>query len=234
MGFTVKSYDVLKDEFENGVKELMGYHRVDKEEKLPAERQKEIQFLRASLNKLDESPGKNSAKTFTGLAYLFKEIIADTYTYRSPDNSKFHGILTRIIGVTEENKLEGEDIFSLSAAAMKFVSDQIFTAEHSKKVMLEDTIYSEIDGYGVSTDKKLESLDVLWQKGNAILTAAKNSVFDHCAGELKKAVKERNKEASKTGGHSSFWGLGGSKPTASNPPVVEENADKKAEKNCSV
>ncbi|QBR83693.1 hypothetical protein E3983_04585 [Legionella israelensis] len=228
MGFTLKSFDVLKDEFERGVKELMEYHKVKEEENLPTERQREIQFLRASINKLNSSSvtdldksGKDphiKAKTLTGLAYLFREMISDTYYIRSPDNSKFQRILTGIIGTNEENVLEEEDVFSLTSAAMKFVSDQIFTNVHSKKVMLENTIYSDINGYGVSTPKKLDNLNVLWKKGNAILSAERNLIFDNSVDILIKEVKQRKEEeenqkkkeeAAKTGGHgSSFWNFG--------------------------
>lgn len=187
MGFQLHEYNDLVKEFEQGVNNFQGGHKAVKVDELPQPRKHQVLLLQASIKLLNESnsPLEKKAHTLTGIMLLTKIIIENSYLMNTPENSTFYRLLTMVIGLSEENILLPEDIYSLINDALHFIEETTCRDGSTREALKEVHPFTGIPEL---------SLKEYWIQGSKALCKANLDRWEGAEDRLEKEKKKREEE----------------------------------------
>ncbi|MDP1602382.1 MAG: hypothetical protein Q8M03_03870 [Legionella sp.] len=236
MGFELKAYGPLKEHLDVQIKKLVKHHCGDDAVVADLEpiRRSHVYFLQAAVKKIDglEFPNlDNDAKKdaersriLGGLMLIFVELVNQSYSYLSPDNSCFRDCLKDALGLSDQNLLDSNSHCLMVSAAMKFIADDIFNMGLTTEPLREKHSFSDIP--------KLR-LQAIWSAGVTSKAEAENGIFKDAETALKKIIQKqedeaaavRKAEAAARKKETKGWSLfGGSKKDLPEVKVIDKEA----------
>lgn len=188
MTFKIKAFEVLKSEFENQITALRGRHNAATNKDLRQPRRAQVEFLYAALDIIDKSAlaPMEKARTFTGLMLIISAQIEASYALLSSKRSFLDKALLEVMGVSDDNKMDGNCRATVVGAALRLMTSEIFEKGTSKSKKLREThAFSGIEGFDSSA---------FWHTGTALKHDAENAVMQVAEDELKNSIAKREAE----------------------------------------
>ncbi|KTD20570.1 Dot/Icm T4SS effector [Legionella lansingensis] len=190
MGFDLKAYSELKSEFRENVLTLKGSHKAATEEELPQPRRHQVLLLQKTISLLDSS-GKTTeekSRILSGMMYLTAVVIEKSYSLRSAENSTFYRMLFNNVGVSEDNKLDSEDICNLLESSMKFLVENTCRQGKTRNGLLHEHPFSKIAEL---------SLSDYWSKGSDAVAEQRKACWTRNDVRLAKEIHEEKERKRK-------------------------------------
>lgn len=207
MGFTMKSYQDMKDIFAVRVVALRTAHHAETVNDLPQPRRSQVLFINKAIEIIDASKLKEDgrARAFAGVLRLIGHQIDNTYSggeKSANKRSKLKQGINETLGVTRDNVMDPHSEGLFMNAALTFISKVIFkdglvvNKDGQPNPLLERHAFSDI-----------ESLDckAIYNLGVDVVSAAKKAVLSQGDEALQKDIKARNAAENKGRGFFSFW-----------------------------
>lgn len=220
MGFTLRDYADLKIKLDRQIIALCGSHKAPSEDKLPAHRKYQVEFLRkcellldapvddsnlksmeeAEKNKIIRSRELEKSRTLSGLMLIIKHEIDHSHLFKTGDNGIFSNGLVEAIGVSEENPMDANSAANLVGAAMKFLVTHAYQKGDTTKPLLVDHPFSKIENFDFVK---------FWDRGTDMQNVFRKQVVKESEAERQKVIADQKEVSS--GGMFSFWWWGSAK-----------------------
>lgn len=206
MGFTMTSYEDMKEQFDEQVIALRGKHSAPSVDKLPQPRRYQVQTIQAAIHQLDVSTLKPAerARALSGLMLIFENEIRFSYNSLTPEWMKkclFGPALKEVIGISEKNILDNNSAANMTSEALKLIAKLVFKDGDTTQPLLEKHPFSAIEGF---------DLVAIWKRGVNMQADYRNQVMEEANAGLQKTINDRN--ALNSTGY--FGGMFSGKPVA--------------------
>lgn len=212
MGFTMKSYSVLKEDWEEGqLKIFLGGWKVTKIEELPPHRQPLVKFIELMIQELDKLPEratpalnleqeKRKARILYGLMWVTFEPLSVEGPMTT--GSTLRKNLIAAMGVNEENPIDPNAGESMIENFLDFYKKFVFPEGDSTKPM------KEVHEFSVVGNKILASFE---QQAVQMLCSVKLNIFSGGRHKREEIIAQRDAKPSRLKSLLSLSFLGGKK-----------------------